>query len=185
MAAAACDCIDQARSLRCPNCAACFCRAPQAYKTAFWAKAPRELYARVRAPLNEDEGRNPAPADVKRPLVLFADDDASGRAIARRVIWAAGHGVIIAKNGEEALRLALDYAPDLVIADAFMPGMDGRELARALKSELPSTKIVVISGVYKDARYKNEAMRQFDVDDFVAKPLSPTDLRAILSRHLA
>ena len=41
-----------------------------------------------------------------------------------------------------------------------------------------------ISGVYKDARYKNEAMRQFDVDDFVAKPLSPTDLRAILSKHL-
>lgn len=184
MAASPCDCIDRARSLRCPNCAACFCRAPQRFKTDFWAHAPRELYARARAAAPADDTANPAPADVKRPLVLFADDDAAGRAIARRVVSAAGYGVVVASTGDEALRLALDYGPDMLIADAFMPGMDGRDVARAVRADLPDTKIVIISGVYKDTRYKHEAMRDFAVDDYVAKPLSPADLRALMAKHL-
>jgi CheY-like chemotaxis protein len=184
MSASPCDCIDRARSLRCPNCAACFCRAPQKFKTEFWAHAPRELYARVRAVTAPADEPNPAPADTKRPLVLFADDDASGRAIARRVVTAAGFGVVVAASGDEALRLALDYAPDLVIADAFMPGMDGRDVARAVKADLPETRVVIISGVYRDPRYKHEAMRDFEVDDYVAKPLSPADLRALMAKHL-
>jgi CheY-like chemotaxis protein len=185
MKATPCDCLERVRTFRCPNCAACFCRQDASFKNDFWSKAPRELQARAKEVRGGTEPSEYAqPADMKRPLVLFADDDAAGRAIASRVMTSAGYGVIVAKDGEEALKLALEYLPDLVITDAFMPRIDGRELARRLKIELPSAKIIVISGVYKDARYKYEALRDFQVDDYLTKPVSPGDLRDVLARHL-
>ena len=183
MKATPCDCLERTRTFRCPNCAACFCR-QEAFKNEFWGKAPRELQARGKEVRGTEPSEYAPPAEMKRPLVLFADDDAAGRAIATRVMSSAGYGVIVAKDGEEALKLAIEYRPDLIITDAFMPRMDGRELSRRLKSELPTAKIIVISGVYKDARYKYEALRDFQVDDYLTKPVSPGDLRDMLARHL-
>jgi two-component system response regulator YesN len=92
--------------------------------------------------------------------------------------------VVLAKDGNEALELAREYTPDMVITDAFMPGLDGRQLAKMIKSEMPKVKIVVVTSVYKDSRYKHEALRDFEVDDYHSKPLSPVDLRALLQKHL-
>jgi YesN/AraC family two-component response regulator len=127
---------------------------------------------------------NAPPAEITRPVVIFADDDASGRAIARRVVTNAGFGIVVARNGEEALQLTREYQPALVIADAFMPGIEGRDLARAIKKEWPEIKVVVISGVYRDSRYKHEALREFEVDDYLAKPVAPSQLRAVLEKYL-
>jgi len=67
--------------------------------------------------------------------------------------------------------------------DAFMPGLDGGQLSKMIKSEMPKVKIVVVTSVYKDSRYKHEALRDFEVDDYRSKPLSPVDLRALLQKH--
>lgn len=142
-----CDCIELTRSLICPHCHDCFCDAPQRYKTEFWANAPRDLWSRRKA-LPEA-----IPATLVRPLVLFADDDGISRAIAMRVLGAMGLGVIIASNGDEALSMAREHKPELIVTDAFMPKLDGREVARIVKEELPDTKVIVISGLYKDPRY--------------------------------
>jgi CheY-like chemotaxis protein len=160
------------------------CRAPESVKSAFHVAAPRELMARLRATPAAAETANPAPAEITRPLVLFVDDDAAARAIARRVVSSSGYGVVLAKDGNEALELAREYTPDMVITDAFMPGLDGRQLAKMIKSEMPKVKIVVVTSVYKDSRYKHEALRDFEVDDYHSKPLSPVDLRALLQKHL-
>jgi CheY-like chemotaxis protein len=182
--AAECDCLEQPRSLRCPHCAGCFCKAPQKYKTEFWANAPRELWSRRKSLPESAPAANATPAAVMRPLVLFADDDPVGRAIARRVIGALEVGVIVASDGDEALWMAREYQPEIVITDAFMPKLDGREVARIIKDELPKTKVVVISGLYKDPRYKHEAMRDFKVDDYLTKPVSPAALREAVVKQL-
>jgi CheY-like chemotaxis protein len=178
-----CDCLEPKRTFRCPNCAACFCKAPKPFLTQFWADAPRELNDRRK-------GQPPPPGAVKpisfeilqRPLVLFAEDDATSRAIARRVIQSANCGIVTAKDGEEALAMARELKPDLLITDALMPRLDGREVARLLKIEMPSMPIVVITGLYKDRRYRDEAMDKFGVDDYIAKPVTPAALREIVSR---
>lgn len=174
-----CDCLETMRSFRCPNCAACFCKAPRSFKSAFWARAPRELVERRK--------QQPPPTGthqqiVTRPLVLFAEDDATARSIARRVIGNLKRGIITAKDGEEALRFAREFWPDLVITDALMPKLDGREVARIVKEEMPNTRVVVITGLYKDRRYRDEAMDKFGVDDYIAKPVTPSALRDIVER---
>lgn len=181
MKALDCDCLETMRSFRCPNCAACFCKAPQSFKSAFWAQAPRELVERRK--------QQPPPTGthqqiVTRPLVLFAEDDATARSIARRVIGNLKRGIITAKDGEEALRLTREFWPDLVITDALMPKLDGREAARAIKSELPDTRVIVITSVYKGARYKSEALGHFGVDEYLTKPVSPPELRAAIQKHI-
>jgi CheY-like chemotaxis protein len=179
--ASECSCLQPVRSYRCPNCAACFCR-DEKKLDEFWREAPPEMWQRRRtqtAPESEA-----APADLKRPLVLFADDDPTGRAIAARVINSIGFGVIVASNGEEALSLAREHHPELIITDALMPRLDGREMARTIKAESPETKIVVITSVYKDARYKYEAMRDFQVDEYLPKPVDPKALREVVTKYL-
>ena len=182
--ASECDCLHHPRSLRCPHCSACFCSAPSSYKTDFWANAPRELWSLRKSLPESRPGENASADTVTRPLVLFADDDAIGRAIARRVLDSMGLGVIVAADGREALALARQYKPDLLITDALMPKLDGREVARTVKEEHPATKVIVISGVYKDPRYKHEALKDFKVDDYLTKPLEPAKLMQSVAKLL-
>jgi len=56
-----------------------------------------------------------------------------------------------AKNGEEALRLARDLSPDVVLMDLLMPVMDGIEATRAIRQELPDVEVVALTSVLEDA----------------------------------
>lgn len=178
--AAECNCIQPVRSYRCPNCAACFCRDAGKLRE-FWNEASAEMWQRRRAHVAPPS----ASPSLKRPLVLFADDDPTGRSIATRVIQSLGFGVIVASNGEEALSMAREHRPELIITDALMPRRDGRDMGRIIKTELPDTKLVVITSVYKDPRYKYEALKNFGVDEYMAKPVNPAALREVVSKYLS
>jgi CheY-like chemotaxis protein len=78
------------------------------------------------------------------------------------------------------------YQPDLVLTDAFMPRVDGREMCGRLKSN-PATsglKVIIMTALYTAARYRSEAFRDFHADDYLSKPLEFKDLRAVLQKHL-
>jgi CheY-like chemotaxis protein len=187
MRATACSCIQPVRSVRCAHCAACLCSNATALEK-FLHDAPPELRLRLRtAPESTARDTDQSATEQRatdRPTVLFADDDPTGRAIATRVIESLGYAVIVASNGEEALQAARDHRPSLIITDALMPRLDGREMGRIVKSELPGTKVVVITSVYKDPRYKHEALRNFAVDEYMPKPINPAALRALVTKHL-
>jgi CheY-like chemotaxis protein len=106
--------------------------------------------------------------------------------VATRVVESHGYSVVLATNGEEGLELARRYQPDLVLTDALMPKLDGREMSRRLKEdpETASVKVVVMTALYTSAKYKTEGTRVFRVDDYLAKPLAVDDLRALLAKHL-
>lgn len=182
-----CDCLHPVRSYRCPNCSVCFCEAGKRVNDEFWRNAPRPMWDRRRAsrPVGTPSAdKNEPPETIKRPVVLFADDDPVGRLIARQVIVALGFGIVAAPDGRQALDLARRYRPELIVTDALMPLLDGREMSRIVKEELPDTKIVVITSVYKDSRYKHEAIRSFHVDEYLPKPIRPEDLRAVVQKYL-
>ena len=181
--AAECSCIQPVRSFRCPNCAACFCSAGKDVLNDFWRNATPELWKRRNSsalPTPE----NASPEEIERPMVLFADDDPVGRAIAIKVIKSLGCGIAVAENGDAALEMARRYKPELIVTDALMPHLDGRDLSRIVKEEMPATKVVVITSVYKDLRYRNEAHKKFAVDDYLHKPVSPAELRAVVQKHV-
>jgi CheY-like chemotaxis protein len=188
MAAPWCSCLVTERTLSCPHCGKCFCKAGPLYKNRFWSGAPRALWDRKFQEHHEAAApvRAPEPDAVTRPLVLVVDDEPDIRRVATSVVESLGYGVVLAANGEEGLELARRYKPDLVLTDALMPKLDGREMARRLKEEADTAKakVVVMTALYTNAKYRTEGVRVYRVDDYLAKPLAVDDLRAVLAKHL-
>ncbi len=120
-------------------------------------------------------------------MVLIVDDEPNIQQMALRAVGALGYGAALARNGEEGLALAALYKPEVVLSDALMPKMDGREMCRQIK-ENPATagaKIIVMTSLYTAARYKSEAYRDFHVDEFMAKPLEIRLLQTLLQKLLS
>jgi CheY-like chemotaxis protein len=87
---------------------------------------------------------------VSRPRVLLAEDHDDTRDALKMLLELQGYEVFAAKDGEEALRLALQAAPDVVITDYDMPRLDGAELARELRSmtsHLGKTPILILTAL--------------------------------------
>lgn len=181
-----CACLASERSLVCPACNACGCRASSDYKRRFWAGAPREVWNRKFAEHRRvsDEPENPAPEEVRRPLVLLVDDEADIRRMARLEILALGYGLVVARDGQEGLELARLYKPDLVLSDALMPKLDGRDMCRQIKQdpELKGTTVVVMTSLYKGVKYEMQAYKSYLVDGYLEKPLQFGKLKAALDK---
>ncbi|MEA2489701.1 MAG: hypothetical protein QOH21_1493 [Acidobacteriota bacterium] len=183
-----CSCVGRDQTLACTQCGGCFCKAPAAYKERFWMDAPPSLFERkmIGSKRNLGARSNPAPDEVKRPLILLVEDDENVQLIVRTVVTSMGYGFIAGANGQEGLSLAREYNPELILSDAFMPKLDGREMCRLLKED-PATsrsKAIIMTGLYTDRKYRNEALDYFKVDDYVAKPLAVDDLIKLFKKHL-
>jgi CheY-like chemotaxis protein len=79
-------------------------------------------------------------------FILVEDDLPFLRTFARRVLETAGHEVVEAGDGSEALELYRGRPADLVLCDVWMPGMNGLDLLRALRRECPGVRFVAMSG---------------------------------------
>jgi two-component system phosphate regulon response regulator PhoB len=118
---------------------------------------------------------------TKAPLVLLVDDDEEIRAIGSHVIPRLGFRCATATNGPEALAMMAEEEPVIVITDALMPKMDGRELCRFVKRS-SSAKVVIMTSLYTAAHYKYEAFKRFGADEYLAKPIDFAALQATLQR---
>ncbi len=112
--------------------------------------------------------------------VLVVDDDTMSLTLLQRMLTRSGHVVATARDGNEALQLALETNPQVVIADWMMPGMDGLALCRALRRIESGRDIfyLLLTGRGEEDR----VVEAFDsgVDDFVVKPFNPRILLARL-----
>jgi two-component system, OmpR family, alkaline phosphatase synthesis response regulator PhoP len=118
--------------------------------------------------------------------ILVVDDEPGIVTIARDYLDRAGFRVISAGDGVSALRLARSERPSLLVLDLMLPGMDGLDVARALRED-PATRALPI--IMLTARVE-EADRliglELGADDYITKPFSPRELvarvRAVLRR---
>jgi CheY-like chemotaxis protein len=188
LSASWCSCLVSERTLECPGCGKCFCKAPAGYKSKFWAGAPRSLWDKkfLEHHAAHVPRENPEPEAAARPLVLVVDDEKDIQRVATRVIESLGYGLVVAHDGEEGLALARRYKPDLVLTDALMPRLDGREMGKRIKEdpECGTPKVVVMTALYTNVKYRTEGFKVFKVDDYLAKPLAFDDVRSILQKHL-
>ena len=115
--------------------------------------------------------------------VLLADDEEEIRVgIIRKIDW-AGLGFALvgeAENGAEALELAEQLGPDVVLTDIKMPFMDGLELCRRLRQTLPAARLVVFSG-FDDFEYARQAVGM-GVSEYIMKPVTAAEMGAVLAR---
>lgn len=112
--------------------------------------------------------------------ILLAEDSAASRFLLRRAVEELGHEVIVAEDGEQAWERYLAEAPDAVISDWIMPGLDGDELCRRIRADetRPYTYFVMLTSL-EDKEHVLRGMRA-GVDDYLTKPLDLNDLTARL-----
>ncbi|MET0517287.1 MAG: response regulator [Burkholderiaceae bacterium] len=133
---------------------------------------------------------DPMPAPASDPALnptarlLIVDDDFASIHLLRRSLAALGE-LHFAKSGEEALGLAHQLRPDLILLDAHMPGIDGFDVCRSLKSE-PAFRHVPIVFItrFSDPRYETRAL-DIGAADFIAKPFTEAVLQARVRNLLA
>jgi PAS domain S-box-containing protein len=116
--------------------------------------------------------------------VLLVEDDAMVRSLALRTLEGAGHRVLVAEDGEAALRSARqhDGRIDLLLSDLVMPGIGGVELADRLEQQRPDLCVLFVSG-YANHEAGEGTLRRGRV--FLSKPFTPQRLLGAIDRALA
>lgn len=121
---------------------------------------------------------------IKEARLLVVDDEPNILELLSASLRFAGFDVATATNGNEALRVAATYRPDLVVLDVMMPGLDGFEVVRRMRKEEQRVPVLFLTA--KDATEDKVAGLTLGGDDYITKPFSLEEviarIRAVLRR---
>ena len=145
-----------------------------------------QLQAREGAPSGSGYNQDPShdAEDERMPArILVVEDDPDTTQLVRLYLARDGHEVLTASDGVKGLTIAREEAPDLVVLDLMLPGLDGMEICRELRGYSNVPIIMVTARVEEDDRL---AGLELGADDYITKPFSPRELaarvRAVLRR---
>jgi putative two-component system response regulator len=121
------------------------------------------------------------------PTVLVVEDDPSNRVLLTRLLERAGYRPVTAVDGPSGLAAAFELAPDVVLLDVVLPGMDGLEICRRLRADPRTVALPVVLLTGRTSVDDVVAGLDAGADDFLAKPFHEAELLARLrsARRLA
>ena len=111
-----------------------------------------------------------------RPRILIVDDERQNRQLLEVMLQPEGFLITTAASGEEALARVAEEAPDLILLDVMMPGMDGYQVAGRLKGNLATKNIPVIMVTALDNRTARMLGLSAGADEFLSKPVDRAEL---------
>jgi YesN/AraC family two-component response regulator len=128
----------------------------------------------------EDAG---ASTDGKKLRVLVVDDQPAVCEVVADTIAYAGHEIVgKAKDGVEAVSLAKELQPDLVVMDIAMPRMNGVDAMKAILGAKSAKRVLLMSGEYRSLGVTREEMMREGAAGFMEKPFNVSDLFELLDR---
>ena len=141
----------------------------------------------VRLPAAIDAAEHPSPTEdgpLAEPVglrVLVVDDDVAVAESTAMLLRLEGHEIRCANSGEAALRLCREFQPEAVLLDIGLPGQDGYEIARKIRSLPGGTelKLIAVSGYGHEAAVARG--REVGFDRYLVKPVDPEKLSALLT----
>jgi two-component system cell cycle response regulator DivK len=120
----------------------------------------------------------------RKILALVVDDFPDGRELLAEYLAFKGFGVLTASNSEEAIEIARRVKPQIVLMDLSMPGLDGWDATRILKTDPETSDIVVIAVTARTMTHETERAFEAGCDGLVAKPFDLPTLADALPRVL-
>jgi DNA-binding response OmpR family regulator len=112
--------------------------------------------------------------DDNRSVIVVADDDEDILTLMSVSLERKGNVVLTARDGEEALGLALDLHPDLVLLDVAMPNLTGYQVMHELRAASSDVPVILVSA-YATEDAIAEGWKE-GVDDYIVKPFRPEEL---------
>jgi len=123
-------------------------------------------------------------AEQIKPLILSIDDDPDIRRLLEQMLVGSGYEVLTAVSGKEALRIAKNLKPDLVILDVMMPEMNGYEVCMKLQEDKDTAYIPVIFLTSKDEEQDKAKAFAVGAVDYVTKPFKKQVILEKIKQHL-
>jgi two-component system cell cycle response regulator DivK len=117
--------------------------------------------------------------------ILVVDDDARNLRLATAALEQAGHEVLSAEGGAEGIEAALAHAPDLVLMDVQMPGIDGGSALRRLRAEPRTAALKVVALTALAMKGDAERLLAEGFDGYLAKPIRYKEFLASVAALLA
>ena len=118
------------------------------------------------------------------PAILLVDDNEINLQTLYQTLDGKGYSLLIARSGEDALRIAAKARPDLILLDVMMPGIDGYETCARLKADENTTNSVIIFLTALQSTEEKVRGLSLGAVDFITKPFEPEEIAARVSRHL-
>jgi DNA-binding response OmpR family regulator len=117
---------------------------------------------------------------MQHSKILIIEDDHDVADSIKLFCNGLGHDAIVAYDGATGLQMAADERPELILSDIAMPGLDGFEVARRIRSnhDLDKTAIVAVTGTLP----RRPAANQHTFDDYVIKPFEFEDLEKVINK---
>jgi len=108
--------------------------------------------------------------------ILVIEDDPATLRLVDYTLRHEGYQVFTASNGLEGIRKVHDEAPDLIILDVMLPGMDGFEICHRLRSEPDTAQLPIIMCSAKAQEIDKDTGLKVGADDYLSKPAAPADI---------
>ena len=114
---------------------------------------------------------------AKSDRILVIDDNTDNLLLIQTVLEDDGYEVVVADDGEVALKQLEQVTPDLILLDMMMPGMNGYEVTRQIRQnhKLADIPILLITA-HREVDILETSERDIDVNDFIRKPIDLDDL---------
>ena len=116
-------------------------------------------------------------------LVLVVEDNDLNMKLFRDVLQATGYRTLEATSGEDALQLAAEHAPDLVLMDSQLPGVDGFETLRLLRENARTTDTPVVALTAQAMAGDRERFLEGGFDAYISKPVDVPELIRTVRRY--
>ncbi len=118
-------------------------------------------------------------------LVLLVEDTEDNRFMMRRLLEMSGYAVVEARNGEEAVRIAKEKRPQIILMDLSLPIIDGLAATRRIRQlpELENVPIVAVSA-HDTADFHSEALAA-GCNSYITKPIDFSELEVLIGRLLS
>ena len=111
-----------------------------------------------------------------RKKILLADDSATALTMERTLLSRSDYDVVVARDGREAIKQAVDENPDLIILDVVMPNMDGFEACRQLRQLDATRDTPIIMVTTRGEPHNVESGYEVGCNDYVTKPINGPEL---------
>lgn len=113
--------------------------------------------------------------------ILICDNEEVLRSLVRASLEPAGYAFVEARDGDEALEVARDHLPDLIVLDMMMPGRTGIDVLEELRDDPELREIPVVMLTARAQQADHEAAQRAGADCFLTKPFSPLELASVVA----
>ena len=131
-----------------------------------------EQYSVLNSTLMQDDSKQ----GLAGICVLVVDDNRTNLDVCQRILVREGAQVILRESGEDALRTVSENSVDIILMDIHMPGMDGLEITRRMRTELYGITVPIIALTAGVSEIEQHAALGVGMNDFLAKPIDPPKL---------